>query len=219
MKRIILLYMAIVIGLTVFAVDNKTSNFDFAHNRVSFSGSVTSSDSYQLEASYHYMFNRYIGVGGALGFWKVWYEEGWASGKDWEIESDDNAPFNFYLHPSLILKSPSLKIKNVDLGLYAEPGVMMNVPYAGVNIRQYTKWPDYELDHISTCKGQWFALDLRVGVYVNIGPCGFSAGYLMSNFDVYSQYRHLSYKGIKFSRFYPNKSFMHGGFLTASYYF
>ena len=30
-----------------------------------------------------------------------------------------------------------------------------------------------------------------------------SVGYLMSNLDIYSQMRHLSYEGISFEKFYP----------------
>lgn len=95
------------------------------------------------------MFNRYIGLGGAFGYWRVWYEDGWAAEKDWEIESDDNKPSNFYLHPSIVLKSPALKIKQVDLGLYAEPGIILNIPYQRINIRQYTNWPDYNYKFVS----------------------------------------------------------------------
>ncbi len=163
--------------------------------------------------------NPYIGLGGAIGTWKVWYEDGWASEKDWEIESDDNKPFNVYLRPSVVLKSPALKVKKVDMGVMIEPGVMMNIPYASANIRQFTKWPDYDYKHISTSKGQWLAVDMRIGVYVNFGSVGFSAGYLMSNLDVYSQYRHLEYNGISFSKYYPRKAFMQGAYITASYYF
>lgn len=209
----------LLMTIPALAQNKNEDNFEFSHNRVSFSAMLTSSDSYQLEASYHYMLNHYIGLGGAFGYWSVWYEDGWAAEKDWEIESDDNKPYNLYLRPSVVLKTPTLKIKMVDIGMYAEPGMMINIPYASVNIRQYTYWPDYNLKHTSTSRGQWFAVDLRLGVFVNFGSCGFSAGYTMSNFDVYSQYRHLSYQGIPFSKYYSKKSFMQGAFLTASYYF
>lgn len=220
-KRIteIFCLITILIAMPALAQDKSEENFYFANSKVSFSGLVTSSDSYQLEASYHYMFNRYIGLGGAFGYWSVWYEDGWAAEKDWEIESDDNKPHNLYLRPSVVLKTPALKIKQVDIGLYAEPDIMLNLPYASVNIRQYTLWPDYNLKHTSTSKGQWLAVDLRLGAFINFGPCGFCMEYTMSNFDVYSQYRHLSYKGILFSKYYPGKSFMQGVYLTASYYF
>lgn len=219
MKNLSALIIILLSAISVFADNNQNENFDFTHNRFSFGGLLTSSDSYQLEASYHYMFNRYVGLGGGFGYWSVWYEEGWAAEKDWEIESDENKPSNIYLRPSLVLKTPPLKARNVDLGLFAEPGIMLNIPYASAHIRQYTNWPNYDLRKISTSKGQWLAADLRLGVYANFGPLGFSAGYLISNLDVYSQYRHLSYKGISFDKYYPKKSFMQGAYLTASYYF
>ena len=219
MKRFIILSVALAAVFAAFANDKKDANFEFGHNRYSFSGLLTSSNTYQLEASYHYMFNRFIGVGGALGFWKVYYEQGHASGKDWTIDSDDNVPESLYLRPSLVLKSPAIKFRSVDIGLYADPGAMLNVPYSSANIRQYTMWPDYDYKHISTNDGQWFAIDLRAGVYLNVGPLGFSAGYMMSNMDVYSRFRHLSYKGVSFSEFYPVMSFMQGAYLTLSYYY
>lgn len=219
MKRNILLLTLCLLASVSVAQDNRNDNFMFNHHRVSFSGALTSADTYQLEAAYHYMFNRMLGVGGSVGHWKVFYEEGWASGKDWNIESDDNKPSNLYLRPSVILKSPALHVKQLDIGLFAEPGVMLNIPYTSVWIRQTTQWPQYESKRISTNQGQWLAVDLRAGIYVNVGPCGFSAGYLMSNHDPYSQYRHLSYKGVRFERFYPRRSFTQGGYITASYYF
>lgn len=219
MKKIVILLAMVVSVLSVNAKNNKENNFEFTHNRFAFSGLLTSSDSYQLEAAYHYMFNQFVGIGGGIGYWSVYYEDGWAAGKDWEVESDDNKPSNFYLRPSVVLKSPAIKFKQVDLGLFAEPGLMLNIPYEAVNIRQTTRWPDYEYKHVSTTNGQWFALDLRLGVFLNVGSCGFCAGYMMSNLDVYSQYRHLSYKGISFKEFYPRKSFMQGAYLSASYYF
>ena len=191
----------------------------FTHNRAAFSGTLTSSYSYSLEASYHYMFCKYIGVGGAVGYWANWYEDGWASGSDWNIDEDNNKPSNLYLRPSVVLKSPCIRLKATKWSLYAEPGTMLNVPYQRVCIEKTQNPMRTDYDYISTNKGQWFAIDLRVGIFVNFGPCGFSAGYIMSNLDVYSQYRQLSYKGTSFSKYYPKKSFMQGAYLTASYYF
>ena len=219
MKKFGALIAVFVSACSIYAGNKEETNFDFTHNRVSITGMLTSACSWQLELGYHYMFNHYIGIGGAIGGWEVYYEEGFPSGSNWQIESDDNKPWNIYLHPSVILKTPALKIGQVDLGLFAEPGIMMNIPYAQVWIRQDTHWPEYDDKRVSTSAGQWCAMDLRAGVYVNIGPCGFNAGYLMSNFDVYSQYRHLSYNGVPFSKFYPKKSFLQGAYLTLSYYF
>ena len=101
------------------AEEKKASNFEFSNNRGSLNGTLTSSCSWQLEAGYHYMLCRYVGVGGSIGLWKVYFEEGRAYGDDWEVDWDDdnNKPENFYLRPSLLLKTPAIKIKSVDLGL------------------------------------------------------------------------------------------------------
>lgn len=219
MKRVFVLIFAIVSFLYVFAKNDKEANFEFSPNRAGISGMLTSSDSWQLEMSYHYMINKNIGIGGAAGAWKVYFVEGWAAGKNWHIDSDDEKPMNLYLRPSVVLRTPAISIKSVDLGIYAEPGLMMNVPYTKVWIQQTTNWPECEYKSVSTSKGQWFALDVHIGVYANIGPCGISAGYMRSNFDVYSQYRHLSYRGQSFKDFYPAKSIIQGAYLTLSCYF
>ena len=88
--RKLLFVVFIISPLFIFAkgIEEKT------HHRVGFNGAVTSSDSWQLEFSYHYMFNRHIGLGGSVGSWEVWYEDGWASGKSWNIGEDDNKPWN-----------------------------------------------------------------------------------------------------------------------------
>lgn len=192
---------------------------EVSHNRVAFSGSLTSSDVYSLEAAYHYMVFPCLGVGGALGLWANYFDDGWASGKGWHIDDDDNKPSNLYLRPSLILKTPSVRIKATHWSLYAEPSVMLNIPYQRVCIEKTDHWHVVDYDYISTGKGQWFAAELRVGLNAQIGPCAITAGYLMSNLDIYSQYRHLKYHGVSFEEFYPVKSFMQGAFLSLSYEF
>ncbi len=220
MKRPVIIFMAILsLFSSARAGSKKEDNFEFTHHRASISGMLTSSCSWQVELGYHYMLNRYVGLGGSIGAWQVYFEEGMASGSNWQVESDDNRPWNIYLRPSVILKSPALSVKHVNLGIFAEPGLMLNIPYARVWVRQDTRWPEYDLKPVSTTKGQWLGVDLRLGVYVNIGPCGFMAGYMMSNLDVYSRYRQMSYRGTSFRDFYPRKSFMQGACLTASYYF
>ncbi len=165
------------------------------------------------------MFCRYFGVGGAFGYWSNWYEDGWASGKNWNIDEDDNKPSNLYLRPSLLLKTPGIAYRSVSWSLVAEPGVVLNIPYQRVCIESTRDFPRVEYEYVSTSKGQWFAVELRLGICMEVGPCQFSAGYLMSNLDIYSQYRHLSYNGVSFSEFYPRKPFMQGAYLTMSYSF
>ncbi|MBJ2184470.1 MAG: hypothetical protein JFR38_08205 [Muribaculaceae bacterium] len=218
-RATLLSLIALATALISTAGNAKDDVFEFSHNRIAFNGLLTSSDSYTLEATYHYMFNHYISAGGGIGYWQVYYEDGRASGNGWEIDSDDNKPSNLYLRPSLVLKSPAIRIKSVNIGLFAEPGLMMGIPYKRVCINRIQNWTVSGYDYISTGKGQWLSFDLRAGVYANAGPCGFSIGYMMSNLDVYSQYRKLSYDGHTFGEFYPKRPFMQGAYLALSYYF
>ena len=102
---------------------------------------------------------------------------------------------------------------------FAEPGLMLNIPYQSFCIENASNWPDIDYDYISTNKGQWFAMDLRIGVSLDVGPCGISAGYMMSNLDVYNQYRYLCYNGNSFDKFYPKKPFMQRAYISYSYNF
>lgn len=212
---------ALLIATTVIYAEDRDSrdDVDFTHHRSALTGALTSSDAWQVEISYHYMFWRYLGVGGSAGAWGNYYEDGFASGNGWEIDDDDNKPGNVYLRPSIRLCSPAITIGSVPLSLSAEPGVMFNIPYRRAYIKRFTRWPDYEYEHISTTGGQWLAVDLRLGVHVDIGRFGLTLGYLMSNLDIYSQTRHLSYKGTSFRTFYPSKPFMQGVFASISGYF
>lgn len=213
--RKLLLFLSIICAPVILANEAE----DKMHHRLGFNGALTSSDTWQLEFSYHYMFIDFIGLGASIGSWEVYYEEGWASGNNWNIDDDDNKPWNFYLRPSVILKTPALKSRDCAWSFFAEPGIMLNIPYQRVCIESTPNWPAIEYDYISTSSGQWLALDLRIGVSLDVGPCGISGGYMMSNLDVYSQYRHLSYRGISFKDFYPEKSFMQGAYLSLSYKF
>lgn len=40
---------------------------------------------------------------------KFYYEYGWASGEEWNIDEDDNKPWNLHLRPSVLLKTPAIK--------------------------------------------------------------------------------------------------------------
>ncbi len=216
MKRFTTLLLSAILSLAA-AADERDEYF--THNRFAISGALTSSDCWQLEMSYHYMFWQWAGIGGGLGVWKNYFVDGHASGRDWMLSDDDARPSNLYLRPSVVLKSPSICIKDAYLSLYAEPGIMLQIPYQSVGIDYTTDGHKTKYTTVSTSKGQWCALDVRLGINVDVGPCGFSAGYVMSNLDIYSQYRHLSYRGESFRRFYPSKPFMKGAYLTLSYNF
>ncbi|MBD5346603.1 MAG: hypothetical protein HDR92_05680 [Bacteroides sp.] len=209
------LLMALMSG-GLFAL---SANEDAIRNRVGFSGTLTSSYTYSLDVTYHYMLSDYIGVCGALGWWKNYYEEGRAHGNHWTVDDDDLRPSNVYLRPSMVLKPPGLTYKAARWALFAEPGVMLNIPYKRVCVALTPHWPHTDYAYVSTSRGQWFAAEVRAGVNVDIELCSISFGYILSNLDIYSQYRHLSYDGISFRDFYPVKPCMQGAFLSVAFNF
>ena len=76
-----------------------------------------------------------------------------------------------------------------------------------------------DYDHVITSKGQWLALDIHLGINVDVGPCSVSIGFLASDLDIYSLFRNLSYNDVSFRKFYPEKSYMQGAYMTLSYCF
>lgn len=211
--------IALLLAAAKATAENTEEDDSFTHHRASITGALTSSDCYQIQLSYHYMIWKYFGVGGSFGNWQNYYENASASGPNWSVDDDYVKPWNLYLRPSVVVKSPSLKIKEAHISLFAEPGVMLNIPYSKVCIEKTHNLQVVDYDYISTDKGQWLALDAHLGINVDVGPCGFSAGYLMSNLDIYSHFRNLSYNGVSFKNFYPKKTFMQGAYLTLSYNF
>ncbi len=184
-------------------------------HRFGFIGALTSSDTWQLEMGYHYMLRPWLGLGGELGMWKQYYSDGLPEGHDWIIDSDDEYLQNLYLRPSVLLVSPTLfHIRDAQFGLVAEPGVMLNIPYQSVGINKLEGLIATDYVSRGTSKGQWCAVDCRVGLNVKIGPVNITAGYLVSNFDIYGIARNIKYDGVKFDTFYPKKKLMQGAYLS-----
>lgn len=184
-------------------------------NRFGFVAALTSVDTWQLETGYHYMLNRYLGVGGEFGMWKQYYYDGLPGGSNWELDGDDEYLSNLYLRPSVVLMSPTLfKIKDAQFGIVAEPGIMLNVPYQCVGIYIYENCRRSDYKSRSSSKGQWFAVDCRVGLDVRVGRLDITAGYMISDFDIYGIARNIEFDGKKFGEFYPKKKLLQGAYLS-----
>lgn len=184
-------------------------------HRFGFMGALTSSDTWQLEMGYHYMLCPWVGLGGEFGMWKQYYYDGLPGGRGWEIDSDDELLQNLYLRPSVLLVSPALfHIRDARFGLVAEPGVMLNIPYQCVGINKLDGLITTDYVTRSSSRGQWCAVDCRVGLNVKIGRLNVTAGYLVSNFDIYGIARNIRYDGVKFGTFYPKKKLMQGAYLS-----
>ncbi len=216
MKRFVCLLLSGILGCIVCLAEVSGRDDDpTGKHRFGLNGALTSSDTWQTEMEYHYMFLPYIGVGGSFGMWKQYYYDGLPGGSDWWLIDDDEYISNLYLRPSLVLISPALlKIRDAKIKLLAEPGIMMNVPYQCVGIDIYENGVPVDYVTRSSSKGQWCAIDCRAGVNVTIGPINITAGYLISNFNIYGISRNIEFRGEKFSKYYPNKRYLQGAFLS-----
>lgn len=219
MKKAIIIIIAIM-GITypMIAINPKEDPFEFSHHRISLDGSITTSTSYIVEASYHYMFNYHIGIGAGLGICQSYFTDSYASGPNWQIDRDTSNPGNMYLNFSAIFKTPSILFKSVRWGLMARPSIALQVPYARIYVEDLNHLQVINRHKLSTNNGQFFFMDARVGIYANFEKIGISVGYLLTSFDINSYYRNFSYKGVSFAKFYPSKKLSHGIFLSAAYY-
>lgn len=204
--------------LPATAINPKEDPFEFGHHRIALDGAITSSSTYILEASYHYMFNQCVGIGAGIGLNQSYSADAYPSGNNWEIDSDTSRPGNMYLHLSALFKTPSLHLKSISWGLMAEPGIALQVPYARCYVEDLEHLQVVNRHLLSTNKGQVFSADARIGIYANFNRIGISAGYILTTFDINSYYRNFSYRGVSFADLYPQRQVSHGAYLTLSYY-
>ncbi len=217
MRKIIIFLCLIACALTVRAQDEKS----FERNRFSVGGELTSHNTWQVDISYHYMLSPYMGIGASIGMWKQFAIEGVPQGAGWRIADDYKKIANFYLQPSLHIVSPTLvKISDVKLKFFLEPGFMMNIPYSNVSIYLLDEHGiEKDVRDISTNKGKWYAFDSKIGFSLNSDNISISAGYQYSTLDVFSMRRELVYDNKRFNDFYPKKKNLHGGFFSIDFYF
>lgn len=208
----------IILFLSPLLVSGEGKEDDFGRHRLGFSGALTSSDTWQAETSYHFMLTRNIGIGGAIGMWQQYFIDGYPSGNNWQIDSDDEKISNLFLRPSIILVSPRLFSLGLwNFALMAEPGVMMNIPYQRVTIDILEGYHTVDYKHASTSRGQWCAFECKAGIEANFMYGSITLGYLFSNLDIFGISRNLHYDGVRFGDFYPDRKLMHGAFISLSF--
>lgn len=191
------------------------------HHEVGLTGELTSGATWQLEVSYHWFPMKYVGIGGSIGMWKQMGYDGVPLTHEWSTADEDKSLMNGFLMPSLLLKTPAIiKTDDVSLGIMAEPGFMMNIPYDKVEIEcSYGSGLPVDYDYVSSNSGRWYAFSLRIGAYATFDNVAIALGYACSDLDIYGMRRNMAYKGTRFDGFYPKRKNMGGAFLRMSYSF
>lgn len=170
-----------------------------------------------FKIDYHYLFNRYIGLGGGIflnsEFGQVTMPHGDISSAghsiSWISETKVTKP-GFSLSP--IGQIDLFKVKERLVTLEIEPSWLLTIP------REYQilNCQDIHSGEISSARvkafgGQWSAWLLRTGLSYCFGEC-FAIGlsYNITNLDSFSTSRRLEYGGTVFNKFYQdNKQVVH----------
>lgn len=187
---------------------------------VAITGELSSNTTWQLDASYHWFPLKYVGVGASIGMWKEIGCTDNPSTDNWRFSGDSRNVTNGFFMPSLQLLTPALiKNESVEIGLTAEPGFMINIPYDKVWIEKTIVGVPEEYEKVSYSKGQWLAFHFRAGIYASFGDIAMSLGYVYSNLDIYAMRRNMQYNNISFKDFYPKQNAVSGMYLQVSFSF
>lgn len=190
-------------------------------NRITVSGILTSCNTWQTDASYHYMICHNIGIGASIGMWKQISVEGLPKGEGWKIYEKNEKLENFYIRPSIYITSPKIvRLSECSINLFTELGFMMNIPYNRVLILlQDKQGVTYDLKNLRSHNGRWYAFDCKAGISLDFGEGGLSIGYLYSNLDIFAMRRGMEYGNKRFNDFYPSRKPLQGGYLSVYYAF
>ncbi|MGN0213720.1 MAG: hypothetical protein ACI4AH_02795 [Muribaculaceae bacterium] len=198
----------------------RNDNGKLYHHQLELSGMVVSR-AWLVDIAYHYRLNAFVGVGGSFGVWGNFVSQDGAYGDGWRMRYNSNQPGNVFLRPSLSLYSPMLlNIGGMEWKIYAEPGVIMQIPYGRAYVSTYDA-QDRFVDEcvVTSSHGKWAMPDCRLGVTVQADNCNLSVGYYVSTLDIYSTYRNMRFNGEHFDWTLPKHKLQQGLFVSISYNF
>ncbi len=212
----IVFFMAMIASQATASTENPDE--PHRHHRIGVTGEIKSNVIWQLEASYHWFPFKYMGMGASVGIWKEIGSDKGPATNQWRINENSKNATSFFLMPSVVIQTPALiKTDEVSIGLMAEPGVMMNVPYDKVFIEEINEVGIPVADSkVSYNKGKWFAFSFRVGAYASFGNVNISLGYVHSDLDIYAMRRNMQYRNVKFKNFYPEPKNIGGLYIGLS---
>ena len=166
-----------------------------------FSGELNS-NGYGVNGGVHWMPIPYIGIGAAIGFDSEIKEiSDWGRNK-YDPCYVDNYCMRFIFKPSLMLRTPSLlhiKSQDMDLHLFASPGIIMSPPASGAKGSEWLYWTG------------------SAGITAIIDRLTLSLGYSQSNYSLIdgNPYTHHGYDPYVRNK----KNYTHSVFFTLGWKF
>lgn len=199
---------------------------EYGRNRLMFSGGYSSGGTFTVESSYCRMFNQYVGICAGLRCDREGRAAGTPYGSiesgeytSWGVDSDSRIS-NGALCLSAVFTSPAIfDCNGWKFNISAEPGIMLTVPYAKLNVK-YQGSATCEYRSVSSLGGQWISFGGKAYLSFTTGRVSFGAGYGISDYDVYSANRRLTVEGQSLAAFYPQHTAVsHQLFLFTAYCF
>lgn len=225
MKQVIF-FLALMYSFTLRAQDREE------RREVAVIAGLNSNDAWEIGASFTYYLCNYIGATIEINALKLYSGNsygGKVSGNRhlvWAIQPEEANIAKFLLCPAIRLRSPSLwldKDRCVGLTLNMEPGLYLEMP---VNDRIVVDYKQKEYPYLvmesKTVLGKntnWVFWNMRSFINLKIDYISVSAGYMVSNFDIYNGRRYASIEETELNKLLPSRKLMHSGFVAVGYHF
>lgn len=199
---------------------------------ISVSAGLNSNQSWEIEPSVTYYFCPYFGGTVGLNITGQYNQAGYSGTVStnnslyWEVEDSEANVTKLLFRPAISLRTPMLWLnKDHDTGLtfQLDPGVYMALP---VNDRVTVIYRDkthasavIDSKPFSNNKGDWLFWNMVGMVSLHVDRFVTSAGYKLSNFDVYSGRRNILIEGVGLNQKLPKREMTHCFFLSIGYFF
>lgn len=199
---------------------------------VTLSGGIANSEAWEIEPSITYFLCPYLG--GTLGFTITKQYNSLVSGGTlmsnsnlrWSINDDYANIINILFRPAITLQTPIAwlnKDRDTGLSFKVEPGLYMalsqndNLP---IEYRDKSRgYALVDIKNVSNTNGNWLFWNVTSAVSLHVDQFILSAGYRVSNFDIYSTRRNIIIDNTRLNTKLPKRVLTHSVFLAIGYQF
>lgn len=220
MKRL-LLWMVLLLPVVAGAKEEEA----FRRWEFALSGGLNNNYSWEVEPAFTFFVCRYVGITGGVNFTGQFYDEyysGSAPGNmRWYIGSDESNVKRILFRPALRLRTPNINRwgdRDLKVTFNMEPGAYMVVP-ANETLRvgyenEKHPTPALHTEDVTNLNGDWLYWNVRSFVQIEVESWVFSAGYTISNYDVYGGRRNLVIERKPLNDMLWKKKMTHSFFLS-----
>lgn len=221
MKRLLLCIM-MILPLLATAKEDKLQRWE-----INVSGGVNNNYAWEVEPSITFFLCKYVGITGGVNFTGQFYDEqysGPAPGGNetkWVISSYESNAHRILFRPAIRLRTPNLNRRgdpDFKVTFNVEPGLYMAVPVnetleVSYHIDDHFT-PGTLTESITNENGDWLYWNAKSFMQIELENWVFSAGYTLSNYDVYGGRRNIVIERKPLNDILWKKKMTHSFFLS-----